>query len=77
MCGGGINLSIIKIPEDDDTLNHAYFYVVVELVVDVLKNEDKKRTHLFQKYQFKYVIDLSFINGFRSYVTVIALRFIS
>ena len=33
-------------------LNHAYFYVVVELVVDVLKNEDKKRTHLFQKYQF-------------------------
>ena len=48
MCGGGIKLSIIKIPEDDDTLNHVYFYVVVELVVDVLKNEDKKRTHLFQ-----------------------------
>ena len=38
-----------KIPEDDDTLNHVYFYVVVELVVDVLKNEDtQKRTHLFQ-----------------------------
>ena len=48
MCGGGINLSIIKIPEDDDTLNHAYFYVVVELVVDVLKNEDKKEHTSFK-----------------------------
>ena len=37
-----------KIPEDDDTLNHVYFYVVVELVVDVLKNEDKKEHTSFK-----------------------------
>ena len=50
MCGGGMKLSIIKIPEDDDTLNHVYFYVVVELVVDVLKNEDThKKEHTYLK----------------------------
>ena len=50
MCGGGMKLSIIKIPEDDDTLNHVYFYVVVELVVDVLKNEDThKKEHTYFK----------------------------
>ena len=50
MCGGGMKLSIIKIPEDDDTLNHVYFYVVVELVVDVLKNEDKKEHTSFKTW---------------------------
>ena len=45
-----MKLSIIKIPEDDDTLNHVYFYVVVELVVDVLKNEDThKKVHTYFK----------------------------
>ena len=47
-----MKLSIIKIPEDDDTLNHVYFYVVVELVVDILKNEDthKKNTPILKTW---------------------------
>jgi hypothetical protein len=47
LCGGGINLSIIKFRK----MMIPNITFCCELIVDVLKNEDKKRTHLFQKLE--------------------------